>query len=161
MPITRSTVPSCRVSLISSAHGSTRLIVRAAAVPWAPKRIWDRQVIDSPYNASLPYASSLCGACFDACPVRIDIPSLLVRLRAQHVDAQRATGSGPVRCKTDASVGPRTRSITSSPPYTRVPRESPIRSGLWLEMAWPCCSCPDIGGLDYLIASSAASALAG
>jgi L-lactate dehydrogenase complex protein LldF len=40
-------------------------------------------------NASLPYASSLCGACFDACPVRIDIPSLLVRLRAQHVDAQR------------------------------------------------------------------------
>ena len=41
-------------------------------------------------NASLPYASSLCGACFDACPVRIDIPSLLVRLRAQHVDAQRS-----------------------------------------------------------------------
>src|SRR5690606_39345134 len=40
-------------------------------------------------NASLPYASSLCGACFDACPVRIDIPSLLVRLRARHVDEQR------------------------------------------------------------------------
>jgi L-lactate dehydrogenase complex protein LldF len=40
-------------------------------------------------NASLPYASSLCGACFDACPVRIDIPSILVHLRAQHVDAQR------------------------------------------------------------------------
>lgn len=34
-------------------------------------------------NASLPYASSLCGACFDACPVRIDIPTILVRLRAQ------------------------------------------------------------------------------
>src|SRR5262245_51409658 len=31
--------------------------------------------------SSLPYASSLCGACFDACPVRIDIPSLLVHLR--------------------------------------------------------------------------------
>ena len=25
-------------------------------------------------NPSLPYASTLCGACFDACPVRIDIP---------------------------------------------------------------------------------------
>ena len=37
-------------------------------------------------NASLPYASSLCGACFDACPVRIDIPSLLVHLRARHVE---------------------------------------------------------------------------
>ncbi|NUR73882.1 MAG: lactate utilization protein [Hamadaea sp.] len=31
---------------------------------------------------SLPYASSLCGACFDACPVRIDIPSMLVHLRS-------------------------------------------------------------------------------
>jgi L-lactate dehydrogenase complex protein LldF len=40
-------------------------------------------------NASLPYASSLCGACFDACPVRIDIPGLLVQLRAAHVDANR------------------------------------------------------------------------
>ncbi|MGH3265260.1 MAG: lactate utilization protein B, partial [Trebonia sp.] len=29
-------------------------------------------------NASLPFASSLCGACFDACPVAIDIPSMLV-----------------------------------------------------------------------------------
>jgi len=37
-------------------------------------------------NASLPYASSLCGACYDACPVRIDIPSLLVHLRARHVE---------------------------------------------------------------------------
>src|SRR4051812_43819020 len=32
-------------------------------------------------NAALPYASSLCGACFDACPVKIDIPSILVHLR--------------------------------------------------------------------------------
>ena len=37
-------------------------------------------------NASLPFASSLCGACYDACPVKIDIPSLLVHLRAQHVE---------------------------------------------------------------------------
>ena len=40
-------------------------------------------------NASLPYASTLCGACFDACPVRIDIPSILVHLRAEQVDAER------------------------------------------------------------------------
>ncbi len=37
-------------------------------------------------NPTLPYASTLCGACFDACPVRIDIPSLLVHLRARHVE---------------------------------------------------------------------------
>jgi L-lactate dehydrogenase complex protein LldF len=34
-------------------------------------------------NASLPYASSLCGACFDACPVKINIPDILVHLRNQ------------------------------------------------------------------------------
>ncbi len=38
---------------------------------------------------SLPYASSLCGACFEVCPVRIDIPEVLVDLRAQVVDAHR------------------------------------------------------------------------
>ena len=38
---------------------------------------------------SLPYASSLCGACFEACPVRIDIPEVLVHLRSQVVDAHR------------------------------------------------------------------------
>jgi L-lactate dehydrogenase complex protein LldF len=42
---------------------------------------------------SLPYASSLCGACFEACPVRIDIPSVLVDLRAQVVDAHRGSTS--------------------------------------------------------------------
>ena len=43
-------------------------------------------------NASLPYASSLCGACFDACPVKIDIPAILVHLRDQapHPPAERA-----------------------------------------------------------------------
>ncbi len=38
-------------------------------------------------NASLPYASSLCGACYEACPVKIDIPSILVEQRARHVEA--------------------------------------------------------------------------
>ncbi|MFI5586111.1 lactate utilization protein B [Amycolatopsis sp. NPDC051758] len=44
---------------------------------------------------SLPYASSLCGACFDACPVRIDIPEVLVHLRAKVVDAHRAGAPKP------------------------------------------------------------------
>jgi L-lactate dehydrogenase complex protein LldF len=38
---------------------------------------------------SLPYASSLCGACFDVCPVRIEIPDLLVHLRTRVVDDHR------------------------------------------------------------------------
>ena len=35
----------------------------------------------------LPQASSLCGACTEACPVRIDIPRMLLKLRADTVDA--------------------------------------------------------------------------
>jgi L-lactate dehydrogenase complex protein LldF len=40
----------------------------------------------SPF-AALPHASTLCGACADVCPVGIDIPRLLVRLRGDLVDA--------------------------------------------------------------------------
>jgi L-lactate dehydrogenase complex protein LldF len=36
---------------------------------------------------SLPFASSLCGACYEVCPVRIDIPSVLVHLRGKAVSA--------------------------------------------------------------------------
>ena len=36
-------------------------------------------------TASLPFASSLCGACFEVCPVRIDIPEVLIHLRTQVV----------------------------------------------------------------------------
>ncbi len=34
-------------------------------------------------NPSLPFASTLCGACYDVCPVAIDIPTMLVHLRAK------------------------------------------------------------------------------
>jgi L-lactate dehydrogenase complex protein LldF len=32
-------------------------------------------------HRSLPWASSLCGACYEVCPVKIDIPSVLIHLR--------------------------------------------------------------------------------
>ena len=37
---------------------------------------------------SLPYASSLCGACGEVCPVKIEIPRLLTHLRAREVAAR-------------------------------------------------------------------------
>ncbi len=40
---------------------------------------------------SLPYASSLCGACYEVCPVKIDIPRVLVHLRGRVV----AEGGAP------------------------------------------------------------------
>jgi L-lactate dehydrogenase complex protein LldF len=36
----------------------------------------------------LPFASSLCGACYEVCPVKIDIPTVLVKLRHDAVKAK-------------------------------------------------------------------------
>jgi L-lactate dehydrogenase complex protein LldF len=45
------------------------------------------QLIGIENAPTLPFASSLCGACYDACPVKIDIPRVLLHLREQAVEA--------------------------------------------------------------------------
>jgi len=49
-----------------------------------------RKTSRSALEESLPYASSLCGACYEVCPVKIDIPRILVKLRTDVVDAKRS-----------------------------------------------------------------------
>ena len=41
-------------------------------------------------HPTLPWASSLCGACYDACPVKIEIPRLLVHLRGRVIREQKS-----------------------------------------------------------------------
>ncbi|MFD7302259.1 MULTISPECIES: LutB/LldF family L-lactate oxidation iron-sulfur protein [Streptomyces] len=48
----------------------------------------------SEIDASLPYASSLCGACYEVCPVAIDIPEVLVHLRERVVQGGPVTRAG-------------------------------------------------------------------
>jgi L-lactate dehydrogenase complex protein LldF len=60
------------------------------------------QLIGIGRAAQLPYASSLCGACREVCPVKIDIPELLLHLRAEVVQGTAsgtATERGPVKRK--------------------------------------------------------------
>ena len=47
-------------------------------------------------NASLPYASTLCGACFEACPVKIDIPSALLELRHKKIENHKPKVEGVI-----------------------------------------------------------------
>ena len=47
------------------------------------------QLVGVENAASLPFASTLCGACYDACPVKINIPEVLLHLRAEVVEAKR------------------------------------------------------------------------
>jgi L-lactate dehydrogenase complex protein LldF len=48
------------------------------------------QLMHLEHAQTLPYASSLCGACYEVCPVKINIPEVLIDLRAQVTDKERA-----------------------------------------------------------------------
>jgi L-lactate dehydrogenase complex protein LldF len=47
------------------------------------------QLMQMHHAQSLPYASSLCGACYEVCPVKINIPEVLLELRSQVVNQER------------------------------------------------------------------------
>lgn len=54
---------------------------------------------------SLPYASSLCGACYDVCPVKINIPEVLIHLRGRIVREQKpALDPEALAMKTAAAI---------------------------------------------------------
>jgi L-lactate dehydrogenase complex protein LldF len=46
------------------------------------------QLMEMHHAQSLPYASSLCGACYEVCPVKINIPEVLIHLRNKVVQQQ-------------------------------------------------------------------------
>jgi L-lactate dehydrogenase complex protein LldF len=48
------------------------------------------QLFDMERSQSLPYASSLCGACYEVCPVKINIPEVLIHLRGRVVREQQS-----------------------------------------------------------------------
>ena len=50
------------------------------------------QGLEDQSAASLPYASTLCGACYEVCPVKINIPEVLVHLRGKVVEHEKEHG---------------------------------------------------------------------
>jgi L-lactate dehydrogenase complex protein LldF len=48
------------------------------------------QLMHMEHAQSLPYASSLCGVCYEVCPVKINIPEVLIELRAEVVNQERS-----------------------------------------------------------------------
>ncbi|MEV6006699.1 lactate utilization protein B [Streptomyces sp. NPDC051976] len=73
--------------------------------------------IASELDASLPYASSLCGACYDVCPVAIDIPEILVHLR------ERVVQGGPVTTRGTA--------VTIKPAKGHAAERAAMRAARW------------------------------
>jgi L-lactate dehydrogenase complex protein LldF len=52
------------------------------------------QLVGVENAGSLPFASTLCGACYDICPVKINIPEVLIHLRGEVVRHKQDSGSG-------------------------------------------------------------------
>jgi L-lactate dehydrogenase complex protein LldF len=55
-------------------------------------------------HRSLPWASSLCGACYEVCPVKIDIPSVLIHLRNRVVRTPEARRGDRVAAAADRAA---------------------------------------------------------
>jgi len=57
------------------------------------------QFLGTAHEPALPFASSLCGACAEVCPVKIDIPKVLLELRheVRRSEAREKRGGAAVR----------------------------------------------------------------
>jgi L-lactate dehydrogenase complex protein LldF len=73
---------------------------------------------------TLPWASSLCGACYEVCPVKIDIPSILVHLRGRVVRETKAEGLGE-----RAAMGAMARVFASRRTYEAAQRMAKLCRG--------------------------------
>src|SRR5579863_76319 len=51
------------------------------------------QFMGTAHEPALPFASSVCGACLEVCPVKIDIPKILLELRSDVKKAEEREGA--------------------------------------------------------------------
>ncbi len=92
---------------------------------------------------TLTSACSLCGACGEVCPVKIPLPSLINRLRAESVEAERSAakinGKGSMRKSSESMSWSIWRQLYSKPGFyhlfrwaaTRFRALTPPRVGAW------------------------------
>jgi L-lactate dehydrogenase complex protein LldF len=85
---------------------------------------------------SLPYASSLCGACYEVCPVEIDIPRVLVHLRSAVVDSSPAWQPEKAAMKGLYRVFASRRSFERAQRAARLARPL-ARGGRIARLPWP------------------------
>ena len=60
------------------------------------------QLLGIEQASSLPYASTLCGACYEVCPVKINIPEVLLHLRGEIVRHKQGTLLGQLDAESAA-----------------------------------------------------------
>ncbi|HKI58756.1 MAG TPA: LutB/LldF family L-lactate oxidation iron-sulfur protein [Trueperaceae bacterium] len=87
------------------------------------------QLRDSAAADTLPFASTLCGACYEVCPVKIDIPRVLLHLRGKAIEKRRASPSG-WRSAEDAAMRAAAYVLTEPRRYERVQRLARASQGV-------------------------------
>jgi L-lactate dehydrogenase complex protein LldF len=70
------------------------------------------QMIGRERAAALPYASTLCGACRDSCPVSINIPDMLLHLRHEIAESKHKPDDGPSNAGFKRSMGATVEYVT-------------------------------------------------
>jgi L-lactate dehydrogenase complex protein LldF len=86
--------------------------------------------IGKPGSDSLPYASSLCGACYEVCPVKINIPEVLIHLRGRVV--RHKQDEGGLKGKLDPeNVAMQAMAKTFSDPRLYEGAQKAARVGQW------------------------------
>ncbi len=98
--------------------------------------ILEPQLLGVKVAGDLPYASSLCGACAEYCPVKIPIPEILIHLRRRVVEGDAVDGPAvPPSLRAAAEVG---AVALSSPALFEFGTQAlsvaqaPLREGGWL-----------------------------
>jgi L-lactate dehydrogenase complex protein LldF len=82
------------------------------------------------HSQSLPYASSLCGACLEVCPVEINIPEILVHLRALLVDKGCASLTERIGMKAAAVAFADGSNLETAQTLARIGQAPLVRDGV-------------------------------
>jgi L-lactate dehydrogenase complex protein LldF len=82
------------------------------------------------HSQSLPYASSLCGACYEVCPVKINIPEILIHLRGKVVDGGGAPFAERLAMKTAAFAFSNSTRLSAAQKLARIGQKPFERDGM-------------------------------
>lgn len=82
------------------------------------------------HSQSLPYASTLCGACYEACPVKINIPEILVHLRGKVVEQGDAPLTERIAMKAAAFAFANASRLSAAQKLARAAQWPFVRDGM-------------------------------
>ncbi|HEX3968275.1 MAG TPA: LutB/LldF family L-lactate oxidation iron-sulfur protein [Edaphobacter sp.] len=89
------------------------------------------QLQDMHHAQSLPYASSLCGACYEVCPVKIDIPEVLIHLRNKVVK-QKGLSAEALAMRTMGMIFRSERRFRAAQRLGRIAESPLVRKDGWI-----------------------------